>query len=71
MSNSKSVTLAGIVAVAAMLVGPAAFAASATPTTPKEIETQCLKDVKAKGLTGAAHKSAEQACKDAYHKAKK
>jgi hypothetical protein len=72
MSNTKSVTLAGVIAVAAMLVGPSAFAAaSASPTTPKEMETQCLKDAKAKGLTGEALKSAEKSCKDAYHKAKK
>ena len=72
MSNAKSVTLAGVVAVAAMLVGPSVFAAaSTTPTTPKEMETQCLKDVKAKGLTGEAHKTAEKACRDAYNKAKK
>ena len=72
MSNTKSVTLAGVVAVAAMLVGPNVFAAaSTTPTTPKEMETQCLKDAKAKGLAGEALKSAEKSCKDAYHKAKK
>jgi hypothetical protein len=72
MSNSKSVTLAGIVAVAAMLVGPSVFAAASTsPTTPKEMETQCLKDAKAKGLSGDALKSAEKSCKDAYHKAVK
>ena len=72
MSNSKSVTLAGLVAVSALLVGSSAFAAASTsPTTPKEMETQCLKDVKAKGLTGEAHKTAEKACKDAYNKAKK
>jgi hypothetical protein len=71
MSNSKSVTLAGLAAVAAMLVGSSAFAASTAPTTPKEMETQCLKDVKAKGLTGDALKSAEKTCKDAYNKAKK
>jgi len=78
MSNSKSVTLsksatlAGLVAVTALLVGPSVFAAASTsPTTPKEMETQCLKDAKAKGLTGEALKSAEKSCKDAYHKAKK
>ena len=72
MSNAKSVTLAGVVAVAAMLVGPSVFAAASTsPTTPKEMETQCLKDAKAKGLTGDALKSAEKSCKDAYNKAKK
>jgi hypothetical protein len=72
MKNMKSVTLAGVVAVAAMLVGPSVFAAaSTTPPTPKEIETQCMKDAKAKGLTGDALKTAEKACKDAYNKAKK
>jgi len=72
MSKSKSVALAGVVAVAAMLVGPSVFAAaSATPTTPKEVETQCLKDAKAKGLTGDALKAAEKSCKDAYAKTKK
>ena len=72
MSNSKSVTLAGMVAAAALLVGSSAFAAASTsPTTPKEMETQCLKDAKAKGLAGEALKSAEKSCKDAYHKAKK
>jgi hypothetical protein len=72
MSNSKSLKLAGLVAVAAMLVGPSVFAASSTtPTTAKEMETQCLKDAKSKGLTGDALKSAEKVCKDAYAKAKK
>jgi hypothetical protein len=71
MSNTKSVTLAGLVAMAAMFVGTSAFAASTTPTTPKEMETQCLKDAKAKGLTGEALKAAEKKCKDDYAKAKK
>lgn len=71
MSNTKSVTIAGLVAAAAMLVGSSAFAASSTPTTPKEMETQCIKDAKAKGLTGDALKSAEKKCKDDYAKAKK
>jgi hypothetical protein len=71
MSNTKTVTLAGLMAMGALLVGASAFAASTTPTTPKEVETQCLKDAKAKGLTGDALKSAEKACKDAYAKASK
>lgn len=72
MSNTKSMALAGVVAVAAMLVGPSVFAAaSTTPTTPKEMETQCLKDAKSKGLTGDALKAAEKVCTDAYNKAKK
>jgi hypothetical protein len=69
MSNSKTVTVAGLVAAAALFVGSSAFAADSATPTAKQVETQCLKDAKAKGLTGDALKSAEKACKDAYAKA--
>jgi hypothetical protein len=41
----------------------------ALPTTPRKWK-QCLKDAKAKGLTGEGAQVGQKSCKDAYNKAK-